>query len=103
MTRINDLFVQGMENMGLDSGKVELSWKEDILILSGEMDTWQQVVDVGHMAAKLAGVTKLVNHLTSKDQPPKAERDLSPYFEMDEINRAEVVIIGAGVTGCGIA
>ena len=103
MTRINDLFVQGMENMGLDSNRVELSWKEDILLLSGQMDTWQQVVDVGHMAAKIAGVTKLVNHLTSKDQPPKAERDLRPYFEMGEMHKAEVVIIGAGVTGCAIA
>ena len=103
MIQIKDLFVQGMENMGLDSKRVELSWKEDILILSGEMDTWQQVVDVGHMAAKLAGVTKLVNHLTSKDQPQNVKRDLSPYFDMDEVNKADVVIIGAGVTGCGIA
>lgn len=103
MTQIKNLFEQGVENMGLDSKMVELSWNEDILILSGEMDTWQQVVDVGHMAAKLAGVTKLVNHLTSKDQPPKVIRDLSPYFAMDEVTKADVVIIGAGVTGCAIA
>lgn len=103
MTQMKDLFLQGMENMGLDSNEVELSWNEDILILSGKMNTWQQVVDVGHMAAKLPGVTKLVNHLTSKDQPPKEIRDLSPYFAMDETDKADVVIIGAGVTGCGIA
>lgn len=103
MTQIRELFVQEMENMGLDSNRVTLSWRDDILILSGEMEIWQQVVDVGHMAAKLPGVTKLVNHLTSEDQPPKADRDITLYRLMEETDRADVVIIGAGVTGCAAA
>lgn len=103
MTQIRDLFIQEMENMGLTPDLVELSWKGDILILSGEMETWQQVVDVGHMAAKLPGVTKLVNHLTSKDQPVKVKRDIAPYLAEKEIDQADVVIIGAGITGCAIA
>ena len=103
MTAINDLFMQGMENLGLPSSNVTLDWDEDILILSGSLEKWQQVVDVGHMAAKIPGVTKLVNHITSQDQPEKEKIDLTPYYEKEEIDRAEVVIIGAGVTGCAIA
>lgn len=103
MTEINDLFRQGMEKLDLDPSQVELTWDEDILILSGCLTVWQQVVDVGHMAAKLPGVTKLVNHLTSLDQPPKEERDFSAYYKMEETDQADVVIIGGGVTGCAIA
>ena len=103
MTGINDLFLQEMEKLSLDPASVQLTWQDDILILSGCLKCWQQVVDVGHMAAKLPGVKKLVNHLTSEDAPKKEKRDISTYYDKDEIDRADVVIIGAGVTGCGIA
>lgn len=103
MGGFNEAFQEGMEKLKLDASRVKPVWREDILVLEGQMDIWQQVVDVGHMAAKLPGVTKLVNHLTSLDQPKKEKRELALYQNMEEIDQADVVIIGAGVTGCGIA
>ena len=79
MTGINDLFLQEMEKLSLDPASVQLTWQDDILILSGCLKCWQQVVDVGHMAAKLPGVKKLVNHLTSEDAPKKEKRDIKDH------------------------
>lgn len=103
MSTFQEAFVSGLKNLDLDSSRAEFHWNEDILFLEGELDTWQQVVDVGHMAAKLPGVTKLVNHMTSKDAPKKEPKDIRSFYELNEIDHADVVIIGAGVTGCGIA
>lgn len=103
MSAIRESFRQGMEQLGLDPSLVELIEKDDIVILEGQVDRWQQVVDIGHMVAKLPGVDNLVNHLTSKDQPAKESKNIEQYYSMDEVDHADVVIIGAGVTGCGIA
>ncbi len=103
MDEIRESFRQGMETLHLDHSKVKIEWKKDVMILSGEMENWQQVVDVGHMAAKIPGVKKLVNHLRSKGQQIKEPVDLTPYREMKEVDQADVVIIGGGITGCAIA
>ena len=54
--------------------------------------TMRQVVDIGHLTAKIPGVTKLVNHLTSKDMPKKEKKDISPFLAMEEKEEADVVI-----------
>ncbi len=103
MSTFQEAFVSGLNHLNLEHSGAEFHWNEDILFLEGEMDTWQQVVDVGHMAAKLPGVTKLVNHMTSKDAPVKETKDIRSLYDLDEIDHAEVVIIGAGITGCAAA
>lgn len=62
MSAIRESFRQGIEQLGLDPSLVELIEKDDIVILEGQVDQWQQVVDIGHMVAKLPGVDNLVNH-----------------------------------------
>lgn len=101
--KIQEAFVDGMQKLELDSSGVTLAFRDDVLILEGNRENWQQVVDIGHMAAKLSGVTKLVNHMTSDDQPEIESENISKYESMDMVDHAQVVIIGAGVTGCGIA
>ena len=44
-----------------------------------------------------------MNHLTSKDMPKKEKKDISPFLAMEEKEEADVVIIGAGITGCAVA
>jgi glycerol-3-phosphate dehydrogenase len=82
------------------------SLNRGIVTLSGECNTWQQVIDVGHAVAKLEGVTNVVNDLTVKGmQIPR--KDYSPYISQGEklgtLDEADVVIIGLGITGCAIA
>lgn len=76
-----------------------------VITLEGEVDVWQKVVDIGHLAAK-CGVKGVVNRVTSKDAP-QIKKDRTGEVRQAEaagvIDRADVVIIGAGITGSGIA
>ena len=47
MNAVKEAFFQKMKESELDASKVSLEWKDDILILSGEVERWQQVVDIG--------------------------------------------------------
>lgn len=44
MNAVKEAFFQKMKESELDASKVSLEWKDDILILSGEVERWQQVV-----------------------------------------------------------
>ncbi len=89
--------------------KVELSVGLDdrgILTLYGECASWQQLVDIGHKAARLPGVENVVNELRvagqripQKDYRPLRDAGRSRGLAAD----VDVLIIGAGITGCGIA
>ena len=80
--------------------------KRGILTLTGECDSWGELVKIGHKAAKEKSVHNVVNHMTAKGVViPK--KDYTPYKEAGEklgvVDEADVVIIGAGISGCGIA
>lgn len=77
-----------------------------IAYLSGECDNWQKIVDIGHFIGKMETVRSVVNKIRVKGQEPM-QKD---YSRMDEqgkrigiLDEADVVIVGAGVTGCSIA
>lgn len=77
-----------------------------ILTLSGEVETWQQVVDIGHLAGKLPDIKGVVNNITSKDyQKPATDQtgDIKKARETGVIADCDILIIGGGITGCGIA
>lgn len=91
------------EKFGIDASRVNFEMKDDILFLSGEVDSWKQVVDLCHSVAKLDGVRNVVNHIKTPKMKEKAPVDLTPYIEKGEITSTDVLIIGGGVSGCGIA
>lgn len=77
-----------------------------ILTITGSCDSWDTVVAVGHLAAKQDGVKNVVNELDVRGMTlPK--RDYTPYREqgmsIGPVESVDVLIIGAGVSGCGIA
>lgn len=77
-----------------------------ILTLTGECTSWKQLVQIGHMAAKIENVKNVVNKMTVKGMTiPK--KDYTPYQKAGEklglVEEVDVVIIGAGISGCGIA
>lgn len=80
--------------------------ERNILTITGEVDSWDKVVDIGHLAAKQPGVKNVVNELGVKGMVlPK--KDYTPYrqkgLEKGKLDRVDVLIIGAGISGCGIA
>lgn len=77
-----------------------------ILTIRGECASWDELVKIGHRAAKLPGVKNVVNELTAKGVvvPQKDYAALRAKGEAaGVIDEADVVIVGAGISGCGIA
>ena len=77
-----------------------------IVTLCGKCPDWNTVVEIGHFAASLPGVYSVVNDLSVDGEMPFA-RDYSRVKAAGEeigiIGECDVVIVGAGITGCGIA
>lgn len=76
-----------------------------IVFLNGEVDEWQQVVEIGHLAGKLHGIKGVVNKITSKDyiKPIRNIEEIDKGKKQGHIDEADIVIIGAGVSGAAIA
>lgn len=80
--------------------------ERNIMFLEGECQSWEELVRAGQKAAKTKGIKNVVNDMTVKGlEIPK--KNYTPYKEAGEakgvIDDVDVVIIGAGISGCGIA
>ena len=80
--------------------------ERNIAALSGECGSWQELIDVGHAVAHVKGVHNVVSDMTAKGVSiPK--KDYTPIItqgkKLGVVEEADVVIIGAGVSGCGVA
>lgn len=85
---------------------ISVDYEDEIVTLNGEVPDWKTVVDIGHLVVKFDGVKNTVNNLTAKDMKmPKVDYSNTKKsgIEKGEIDSCDVVIIGAGITGCGIA
>lgn len=79
---------------------------ERVVVLEGEVDRWQQVVDIGHIAGSFPEVKNVLNHITVKGLEiprPDYTREVAASKEKGTILETDVLIIGAGVSGCAIA
>lgn len=74
---------------------------EQAIVLEGEMDDWEKIVQVGYLFVGKSGKRRVVNNIRLKDAPPKAAES----FERDsslEGKEYDVVVIGGGITGLAI-
>lgn len=80
--------------------------KDKIVFLSGEVDNWNQVVAAGYIAAKMRRVKNVVNDITVKGEKQR-KKDRTQLIEKGKdigvVDESDVIIIGGGVIGCGIA
>lgn len=94
------------ENYARFNVEVKVNNRRGIVMLCGECDCWQTVVDIGHGVASLPGVKSVVNDITITGVilPKKNYSSLiKKGTEIGVIDNADVVVIGAGITGCGVA
>ncbi|MGX8701663.1 FAD-dependent oxidoreductase [Caproiciproducens sp.] len=87
------------------SVKVTLS-ADSILTLTGTADTWENVVNLGHLTASVPGVVNVVNDLTVANihpYRPDNRRRIAEAREIGVIGETDVLIVGGGISGCGIA
>lgn len=86
---------------------IHLQIDEDkIAYLEGTTNTWEEVVQIGHIVGKNRKIKNVVNNLHPKNiKVPKRDRsELSKQGKsIGVIDQADVVIVGGGVIGCGIA
>jgi glycerol-3-phosphate dehydrogenase len=72
--------------------------RDGIAYIGGGLSDWNAVVNLGHSLCAEPGVNN-----AAIERPDLAERDLSAYLAMDDIDETDVVVIGGGISGCGIA
>ena len=84
-------------------GKVEASEEGGLLILSGELPNWSDVVRAGQMAVNKNRYEGLVNDIRCAAE--RATQPRMPAVRDQALNGAtpDVLIIGGGVIGCAIA
>ncbi len=90
----------------LDLHVRESDTRPGIVFISGECESWEQLVLVGQTVTKVEGVVNAVSDMTVKDLViPK--KDYTPFVERGReigvIDEADVVIVGLGIVGCAIA
>ncbi len=77
----------------------------NVIKLSGMVDSWDDVVDFGHLAAGLDQVKGVINELSTAEnikENMKAKAKIN--IEKDKlIKKTDVLIVGAGITGSAIA
>jgi glycerol-3-phosphate dehydrogenase len=81
---------------------VTVSVNNGIVQLAGTVDTWTDVVALGHDAGSMTHVRGVLNDITCKDAPEPSPKKVTPPTT-DLPGTADVVIIGGGVIGCFIA
>lgn len=80
--------------------------ERNIATVSGECETWEQLIDVGHFVAEDAKIKNVVSEMTVKGLTITPQDYASMAKEGRKkgiIQKTDVVIIGAGVIGYGIA
>lgn len=86
---------------------INLTVDEDkIAYLDGETKTWDEVVKIGLLVGKNRKIKNVVNNLHPKDikLPKKDKRKLIKQGQsIGVIEHTDVVIVGGGIVGCGIA
>ena len=77
-----------------------------IVTLSGDCETYQQLVDIGHGVARLPGVRNVVSDMTVGGEA-LPRRDYGPLIERGrtagKLAECDVVVVGMGIVGCAIA
>lgn len=109
MANLQALFyAQLEEKFGKETAnKIEITIDDrKVITLEGHTKTWQQVVDIGHLAGKLPGTKGVINKIHSDDETikmPDRTEDIEKGRKKGCIGTWDILIIGGGISGCGIA
>ncbi|NLC66369.1 MAG: FAD/NAD(P)-binding oxidoreductase [Clostridium sp.] len=92
----------GIKDLNIDV-KVD---KDKIVHIDGSVDTWEQVVKIGLIAGKNRKIKNVVNNLHPKGieiNKIDKTKSIQKGKKIGVIHEGDVVIVGGGVIGCGIA
>jgi len=104
---INQFYQELVKNEKLNKYQIDATIDErKVFHLTGKVDQWQQVVDIGHIAGKLPGVKGVVNKIVSKDYKELEKnriQEINRGKEQGILTKTDIVIVGGGICGAGIA
>jgi len=81
---------------------INVTSKEDIAYLSGEVNDYESKVDIGFKAAKTKLFNHIVNNITVKGLKNIPTRIPSIKDKSLDKKNVDVLVIGGGITGCAI-
>lgn len=102
-TQIQDAVLKLEEQSKITPHTVTAVLEDDILHLYGTLDSWQQMIDFCHGAAGLPGIRNLVSHIETPESVHTPTVDTAAFKDKGVYKKADVVIVGAGITGCAVA
>lgn len=93
--------------LSIDNPNIDIKIDEDnIAYLNGEVNSWDEVVEIGLLVGKKRKIKNVVNNLYPKGAEVNKKNRESLILKGKEkgiIEETDIVIIGGGVIGCGIA
>lgn len=84
-------------------GRVSVELKDGCIRVTGELDSWKDILDACSMCATKKSKVHVVNDIVLKGAEPIPVR--TPMVEDDAVDGAtpDVLVIGGGISGCAIA
>lgn len=80
--------------------------EDNIAYLEGEVDSWEEIVKIGILVGNKRKIKNVVNNLRCKGMQIN-KKDKAPLIsegkKLGIIEETDIVIVGGGVIGCGIA
>lgn len=84
------------------SPDIDVTEEKGCIVLRGQVDDWKTAVKAGHLAVDKKKYLGVINDIKLKGFVPSPESALSEDKSL-EGQRPDVLIIGAGITGCAAA
>lgn len=84
-------------------GRIRLIRKNGCRYLTGEVESWDELVEAGQSVARRGSRTHVVNDIRVRALAATERPPLPALDQALEGTRCDVLIIGAGVVGCAIA
>ncbi len=84
-------------------GKVSAELRDGCIVLTGELEDWNDIVEAGMTAAVPHSSTHVVNDIVLRNAVPEKMHMPSVQDTALDGERCDVLIIGGGISGCSIA
>jgi len=98
LSKINKILEKG------GAHNVNATLENNVASVYGEVESWKDVVEIGHKIGEIEGITGVINNISLKDKIKEKKKPLKAKKTKRELpNSSDIVIIGGGITGCSIA
>jgi len=89
LSKINKILEKG------GAHNVNATLENNVASVYGEVESWKDVVEIGHKIGEIEGITGVINNISSKDKIKEKKKPLKAKKTKRELpNSSDIVIIG---------